>query len=149
MVVNTVTLPTVEQVKESTGVDVTDAQIANAWGIISTLTGVDLTIEVPLLARDARALRTAVVWQAPYLKANPGLTDQPGNLTSASTNGVAVAYSADQGSAGAILAPLARAALKRLSWRGIRVVRMRPAEYRDHPVQTIVEDGRESDWRRL
>ena len=69
--------------------------------------------------------------------------------SSAAANGVSVGYDAS-GSAGSLVAPLARYALDRLSWRRSRSVRMKRTK--DTPIvtpQTIINDGADTDWTPL
>jgi hypothetical protein len=143
---------TIAQVTARTGVaGVTDAHIATARGIVSAVVGVDLSLTPTPVLRlsDLGRLTAAVDWQAVYVKANPGIIEQAGNLTSASANGVAVGYDAS-GSAGALLAPLARMSLDRLSWRRSRSIRMKRVPDRPvAPPQTLVSDGADTDWTPL
>lgn len=147
-------ITTTAQVLATTGVTVTDEQIATASGVIEAVTGLDLTLDpLPLVKRDVRHLRAAVAWQARFMldpEAGAAI-DRAGNLTSASANGVAVAWGGD-GSADAILAPLARLALKRLSWKGSKTVRMVPGRTYEAGLterQTTTLDGSDQAWTPL
>lgn len=145
-------ITTPEQAKTITGADVTVEQIATATGIVEAVTGVDLSAEpLPFVRRDLRHLRNAVAWQARYMldPEAAAAVDRPGNLASANANGVSVAWTG--GSAEAILAPLARMALRRLSWRGSRSVRMVAGSATPTlgAPQTLVSDGSDGAWKPL
>jgi hypothetical protein len=140
------------EVAARTGIaGVTVANIATAVGIVSAVVGYDLAaVTLPAFRpRDLDRMTAAVDWQAVYVQQNPGVTTQAGNLTSASANGVAVGYDAS-GSAGALLAPLARLSLDRLSWRRSRSISMKRVPDRPvAPPQSLISDGADTDWTRL
>lgn len=143
---------TPEQVLATTGATVTPEEIGVAAGIIESVTGLDLSVDpLPYAKRDLRHLRSAVAWQARYMQTNGEAVDREGNLASANTNGVAVSWVG--GSADGILAPLARMALRRLSWRRSKTVRMvkgRPVPaLTEAPPQTLVSDGDDGSWKPL
>lgn len=154
-------ITTPEQVLATTGKTVTEAQIATAEGVIAAVTGVDFSVDftatpAPYRARDVRHLRAAVEWQARYMlgvDADQAI-DRAGNLTSASVNGVSASWSGE-GSSGAIVAPLAAMALRRLSWRksgSVRMVAGRPTPALREPLtlpQTLTSDGSDSSWKPL
>lgn len=139
------------QVLASTGVaGITDADIATARGILSAAVGVDLSVDpAPVFrARDLSRLTSALDWQAVYVHSNPGLATKAGNLAAASANGVGVTYAGT--SAGALLAPLAKMSLDRLSWRRSRSVKMRRVKDAPLPApQTLTNDGADGDWTPL
>lgn len=142
---------TPQLVQDRTGVaGITVAQIATARGIISAVVGYDLS-ETPLpafRAADLKRLEAAVDWQAVYVSKNPDLATRAGNLTSAGANGVSVGYDSS-GSAGAILSPLARYSVNRLSWRRSRSIRMKRVEDNPTRPQTLVNDGDPAEWKPL
>jgi hypothetical protein len=80
-------------------------------GAIESVTRVDMS------RRDAYWLRQAVCFQAAWLAPTPDYLER-NDITSANQSGV----SASGGPDWMTLAPLARKALKRLSWRGTRTV---------------------------
>lgn len=119
---------TVDQVQAMTGETVSAQDLAVASAMIDTKAGVseDLPAEA-LSARDRATLRKATIWQAPWVKANPGLlTDRE-----ASSSTSAAGTSDRRESVTAIMyAPLAILELRNLSWAGTRteyVPPVRPA----------------------
>lgn len=146
-------LATTAEVLQVTGATVTDAQLATAQAIVSVFSGIDLDPARDLAAagylpRDRRLLKSAVIWQAAYVVKDPDVTTRAGNLTAANANGVSVSYD-DTGSAGSILAPLAKLSLTRLSWRRSRAVSVVREAPRLWAVQTLTSDGSDADWRPL
>lgn len=142
-------LTTPALVLTATGKTVTTAQVATAQAMIGLLTGLDLdAVPLPYSARDVRALTRAVTWQSPYVAANPNLAADLGDIASASSNGNSVTYKEGTPEA-RLLAPLARAALSRLSWKRSRSLRMVPAKPTPLRSQTLLIDGDDTDWRPL
>jgi hypothetical protein len=145
----TVGFVTVEAVKSTTGADVTDDNIVEATGIIGACTGVDFTIDpLPLRKADVRHLRTAIVWQAKYVKEHPDVLTREAGMTGANANGVSVSWGPG-GSEGGLVAPLARMALRRLSWKGSRSVRMQSTTKPPAIPQTLTNDGADGAWSPL
>lgn len=152
---------TAEQASEMTGTaGIVEADVVKAQGILSVITGVDFEVDsadaLPYAKRDVRTLRTAIAWQAAYVHANGTKVDNAvasvREAVSASTNGVSVNYGTAEtvrGTLGGIVAPLASMALRRLSWRGSRSVRMVPSRRTLLRAQTLVLDGDDAEWRRL
>lgn len=146
-------LATLDEVQQVTGAAVTEAQLATAQAIVSVFAGIDLDPARDLtaagyLARDRRLLKAAVIWQAVYVKAHPDAVQQAGNLVAASANGVSVSYD-ETGSSGAILSPLAKLSLGRLSWRKSRAVSVVREARRVWATQTLTSDGSDAEWRPL
>lgn len=107
---------TVAEVTEITSVTVTDQQLALANTVIELLVGrtADATA---IRERDLRWLKRAVAFQAAWS------VDQPDLLTRTETNqqiqdGQHATFRPDSH----LLAPLARRALKKLSWKGTRSI---------------------------
>jgi hypothetical protein len=119
---------TAADVLSRTGATVTDAQIAQAQGIVELFTGYDLstvdwsTVQVTF-ARDQRKLRLAVAYQAAFIAAHPDV------FTSADVN-TSTADGASQSGPQmwAQVAPLARVALRKLSKNRSRSVKVVPDE---------------------
>lgn len=146
-------ITTPDAVAALTGKTVTAEDIATASGILEAVTGTDLTTEpLSYTTRDVRALRRAVSWQARYLADHPDLLSREGNLTGASTNGVSLSWG-EGGSAASLVAPLARMALRGLSWRRSKTLRMvkgRPVpSMREGGPQTLTSDGSDGAWTPL
>lgn len=111
---------TADDVQDITGVDIalTPALLAQADSIIGMHAGITSTAAV--YARDAEWLRQAVAWQTAWLAGQSGMAERS-SVTTVSQEGLQVTY---QDEAALVLAPLARRALKNLSWMGTRSVRM-------------------------
>lgn len=150
-----VTLTTPEKVQEVTGTTVDAADIAKAQAVLSVVTGVDFEVNsLPYATRDVRHLTSAVIWQTSFMKTHEAAVTEAmtsvREAVSASANGVSVNYGdAVKGTLNGIVAPLAGMALRRLSWRGSRSVRMVPSRRSILRAQTLVLDGDDAEWRRL
>ena len=109
---------TVADVLAMTGETVSVADVALASAMIDTKAGTsdDLPDEA-LGARDRATLKKATCWQAPWIKANPGLlTDRE-----ASTQTSSAGTSDRRESVTAVMyAPMAMLELRNLSWAGTR-----------------------------
>lgn len=147
-------LATVAEVTAVTGVTVTVTELIIAHGIIALTTGLDmdetttvedLTDTTGLRDRDVRLVRSAIRWQAAYLHNNPSVLTTAGNLVSAGANGVTAQWDAT-GSAGALVGPLAKLALGRLSWKRSRGIRLKRVPDRPRQLQTLTDDGSDGDW---
>lgn len=102
-----------------------DAATRNmAANAVELLTGLVESVErTDLASRDAYWLKLAVAYQAAWLLSQPDYLERSA-IASASQDG----QSATMGNADwLVLAPLARKALKRLSWRGIRTANTYPS----------------------
>jgi hypothetical protein len=119
----------VTQAQAITGELPSDTDLAVASSIIEMVAGVfaDAVEETApeagdavaqyIADRDLRWLRMACAWQSVWVKAHPDLMER--DLTSTeSADGQSAAWLAD----GQILAPLAKRALRNLSWRGTRSI---------------------------
>jgi hypothetical protein len=106
----------VSDVTEITGATVDAETLAQAQGVIELLVGrtADATW-IP--ARDLRWLRRAVAYQAAWMPSQPDLFTRT-EVASSSQDGASQVYRPDSH----LLAPLARRALKKLTWRGNRSV---------------------------
>jgi hypothetical protein len=150
-----VTLTTPEKVEEVTGTAVDAADITRAQAVIGLATGVDLDADsLPYATRDVRHLTSAVIWQTSFMKTHAEQVAEAmvavRSAVSASANGVSVNYGeAIRGTLNGIVAPLAGMALRRLSWRGSRSVRMVPSRRAVLRAQTLLLDGDDAEWRRL
>jgi hypothetical protein len=107
---------TIATVKGITGKDVDQDAINLARDVIELKSGaIEAAAEVG--PRDRYWLGKAVAYQAAWLASQVDYLERL-SVTSASQDGQSANYTAD----GLELAPLARLALKRLSWRGTRTV---------------------------
>lgn len=114
---------TPEQVLAATGVTATVEQISRAQLSIETLVGVVGAQSVGLLnTRDLYWLQSAVCFQTAWLNDQPDAFLRNDD-SSVSQDGISVTHKADA----LVLAPFARRAIKRLSWRGTRSVAPTPA----------------------
>lgn len=100
-----------------TGAEVTDQQLAQAQGVIELLVGRTPEANPRMRSKDLTWLKRAVAWEAAWLGSKPDLLTQS-DVNSVNQDGATADLKPDA----QILAPLARRALKRLSWRGNRSV---------------------------
>lgn len=97
-----------------TGVVVSESQLAQAQAVIELFSGV--TESYALSGRDGRHLRMAVAYQAAWMKGQIDVTTRT-DVSSVTQDEMSFQYANPDAP---VLAPLARAALKRLSWKGTR-----------------------------
>lgn len=110
---------TVAEVTTVTGKTVTATDRNIAAFAIELTTGLIESVErVDITRRDLYWLRQAVAFQAAWLADTPDYLER-NDVTAASADGQSATLKPDA----LILAPLARRAIKRLSWRGTRSVR--------------------------
>ncbi len=106
-----------------TGVTVSPEQLAQAQGVIDLTSGTteDAAVDLALRPRDLRYLRMAVAYQAAWMSTQIDLFART-EVSSLNQDGLQMT----PGHADALLlAPLARRALHRLSWRRTRSVSVR------------------------
>lgn len=115
------TWASVAEVATITGATVDAAGIERAQAAIETISGivVDDAAWARLPVNDRRWLRNAVAYQAAFMGPSPDYFERM-RVASAGVDGQSASYVADS----IELAPLARKALRKLSWRGSRVVRL-------------------------
>lgn len=134
-----------KEVSTLTGATVDDATIAQAQGVIELRTGV-LAEQFPALwGRDARWLARAVAYQAAFMAEHPDMFSRMG-VDSLGQDGQSMS---GRGSY-LTLAPLARVAIRRLSWKGTRSTTQEAAS----AAATVDDDeldglGRPLPWRPL
>lgn len=110
---------TVAEVATVTGKTVTETDRNIAAFAIELKTGLIESVARPdLTRRDAYWLRQAVAFQAAWLSETPDYLER-NEVESASQDGQSVTLKPDA----LVLAPLAKLAIKRLSWRGTRSIR--------------------------
>jgi hypothetical protein len=107
----------VEYTGNITGVVVTESHIAQAQGHIELFSGV--TEDYVIKARDVRHLRMAVAYQAAFVKGQIDLHNRT-DVSQVTQDEMSLQYANAEAP---VLAPLARVAIKRLSWKGNRSVR--------------------------
>ena len=107
---------TAQQTLDMTGVTVTDTQVSQAQTMVELFSGVDESYA--LRGRDVRYLRMAVAYQAAWIKGQIDVTTRT-DVSQVTQDEMSFTY-ANQDAP--VLAPLARQALKRLSWKTSRSV---------------------------
>lgn len=109
---------TVADVLTLTGKTVTEEQRRQAVGTLEIKTGLIEEVERPdISGRDRYWLKLATCYQAAWVAAQADLFER-NDVSSAAQDGESAAYRPDAH----VLGPLARTAIKRLSWRGPRTL---------------------------
>ena len=143
----------VTQVSDLTGVTVTGAELTRAEAVIGISCGrdPDTTPLASLSVRDQSWLGRAVAYQAAWMQAQPDMFTRS-LVATYSDNGQSLAF----GPSGQELAPLARRALRRLSWKGSLSVAVRGQSERaglaalvGGGVRDDDDGGAADDWRPL
>lgn len=117
---------TVADVALVTGKTVTDVDRNIAAYAVELITGlIESVPRVDVSRRDAYWLRQAVAFQAAWLADTPDYLER-NDVEAAAQGGQSVTLKPDA----LVLAPLARRAIKRLSWRGSRTIRPVPVDAR-------------------
>jgi len=111
-------------VQNLTGATVTDATITQAQGLMSLFSGYDLDADTLLtedmtFLPDQRKIRMAVAYQAAFMVAHPDIFTAA-DISSSSADG----YSQAWNELGAVIAPLAKIALRKLTRKRSRSVRV-------------------------
>lgn len=107
---------TTRDVKSITDHDVTEIQRRIAVATLETMTGLIEEIDRPDISdRDRYFLKLATAYQAAFVADNPDLFSR-NDVTSASQDGESASF---RNVDAHLLAPLARKALRRLSWRAL------------------------------
>lgn len=110
---------TVTDVASKTGATVTELERTIAAGVLETITGLIEEVDRPDISdRDRYWLKVATCYQAAFVLDNPDLFSRA-DVTSASQDGDSASF---RNVDAHLLAPLARKAVRRLSWRGLRPV---------------------------
>jgi hypothetical protein len=143
---------TLADVTAVTGKTVDAPTLALAISSIELVTGLIAEVErVDMTRRDAYWLRQAVAFQAAWIADTPDYLER---------NAVASASADGQSATGEhadwlVIAPLARRALKRLSWRGTRTIRPVPVDANgrvrvpSYYVPLEAHDDLTTPWRQL
>lgn len=106
---------TTEAVGHLTGVTVDDATLLQAQGIIELKTGVLIEQSPALGGRDAAWIARAVGYQAAFMFEHPDLFSRMA-VDAAGHDGESMSGRSDY----MTVAPLAKSAMRRLSWKGTR-----------------------------
>jgi len=118
------TWATVADVLEITGETVTSAKLRQAQYVIDMKSGRSYEIHDMLVAnsrrRDLHYLKLATAYQAAWMKSQPDMFGRM-NLTNVNADSSSATFGVDAMSLG----PLARGALKRVSWQGTRSLRVK------------------------
>jgi hypothetical protein len=113
-------LVTAQEVADKLGLSVDSVAIAKSQFIIETETGTHLgdsaLAEATYSEADLAVLRSAIIWQVAYLDENPEALKRISGVSSVSANGASISYFGGTETEDRFLSPLARAALRRLSW---------------------------------
>lgn len=131
-----------------TGIACAEDELLYAQAMIELFIGrTESLATAELSARDLEWLRRAVVYQAVWLKTNPDAVQRI-EVSELSQDGVSGTLTGDA----LVLAPLARRAINKLSWKGSRSVCVAPLDYRGRriywPGDPIIDYNFES-WRPL
>jgi hypothetical protein len=122
---------------EITGVTVTDALVLQAQAVIELFSGV--TEAYAISGRDVRHLRMAVAYQAGWMKGQIDVTTRT-DVSAVTQDQLSLTYANAEAP---VLAPLARHAIKRLSWkvsRSKRTPRPQDVVQKWDPEQEFVTD---------
>lgn len=122
------TWATTAEVADITGVTVTEAQLIRAQHVIDIVSGRTYEIHALLVeenrTRDLYWLKLAVAYQAAWMLSQPDMFTRM-NVTSVNQD----TSQAQMGASALTLAPLARRALNRVSWKGTRSLQVqRPGQ---------------------
>jgi len=107
-----------------TGITVTAAELGQAQAIIEMFS--DVTEEATLSSKNTRLLRMAVAYQAAWITEHPDLFTHV-DVSTMLQDGLQFTRGHENGT---LLAPFARRAINRLSWRRTRSLRVRPSKRR-------------------
>jgi hypothetical protein len=132
---------TAQQVLNTTGVSVTDAQLAQAQDDIEIFTNRVYAETARIRARDLYWLGRAVARQAAWLAGQFGLETRL-DATQIQQDQVSTTLQGD----GLVLAPMAARALKRVSWMRSRTVHIRSAVEGAGPVGNVLSDGADDSF---
>jgi hypothetical protein len=127
---------TAQQVLNTTGVSVTDAQLAQAQDDIEIFTNRVYADTARLRTRDLYWLGRAVARQAAWIAGQFGLETRL-DATQIQQDQVSTTLQGD----GLVLAPMAARALRRVSWMRSRTVHIRSAVEGAGPVGNVLSDS--------
>lgn len=131
------TMATVDEVTSLTGMNIGEADIAIAQSIVELTCG---RAEADLKPRDQRWMKMAVAYQAAWMASHPEVFSTM-DVSSMSQTDMSVVFRNDREAV--YLAPLARKALRRVSWRGTRSIQV------GSDFQSGKVDDHEGQWSSL
>lgn len=133
---------TIAEIKSVTGVDVDEPTRSLAAASVELVTGLIEEVErTDITARDRYWLRQAVAFQAAWLVIQADYLERS-DVSSASQDGQSAQGNPDW----LVLSPLARKAIKRLSWRGVRTMVIPSGAVRAQRVSALISDDHPG-WR--
>lgn len=136
---------TIADVATLTGKTVTAPQLVQAVASLEVVVGLIEAVERPdISARDRYFLKLATCYQAAWIAAQPDLYER-NDVASAGQDGESATFRPDAH----VLAPLARKAIKRLSWRGPRTLITPRADARGRVDTTSEEYDDSLAWKRM
>ncbi len=127
---------TAQQVLNTTGVSVTDAQLAQAQAAIQVLTNRIYTATARIRTPDLHWLGQAVASPAAWIAGQFGLETRL-DATQIQQDQVSTTLTGD----GLVLAPMAARSLRRVSWMRSRTVHIRSAVEGAGPVGNVLSDS--------
>lgn len=113
---------TTQDVRELTGVSVNDEQIARGQAMVELYSNRGPDAFESLSTKDQRLIKRATAYQVAYMDAHPELFAQM-DVAAQSQTDLSVSFRQDE--TAALIAPLARMALRGVSWRRSRSVRVK------------------------
>ena len=129
-----------------TGITVTDAVVLQAQTSIEVLTGrTFVTPSTSLSVRDLYWLKTAVAYQAAWLPQQVDLYSKA-ELSNISQDGMNITYDPATAGKALVCAPMARRAMRRLSWMGSRSLHTHPVGASRRSTTSADYDGEQ--WQR-
>lgn len=120
---------TTTQVSDITGTTVTTAQLNAASSVIDIYANRTEAASGGIHTRDLNTLKQACAWQAVW-QAQQTDYGTKSSFISMTQDGFSVTYGSDKSESEIMLAPLARRALRNLSWKGSKSTKPRRIEYR-------------------
>lgn len=124
------TLLSPAQAEGITDTPVTGAQLLKAQALIGLFVDRDLDDPLALTrmrSKDLRLLRLAVAWQSSIAGADQLAANLPPGVTAVTDGDISMTFGGKNGGSvelGSMLAPLARIAVSRLSWMGMRSIHL-------------------------
>lgn len=132
-----------------TGVQVTPSQVLQAQSSIEILCGRSFAVPVDTLkTRDLHYLKLAVAYQCAWLRQQPDFFGRS-DLSSINQDGMSITYDPATGGKAVVCAPLARRAMRRLSWMKSRSMHTTPvgASSEGIGLGDPIVDYEGEDWR--
>ena len=135
---------TIDSIAETTGKTVTATERNLAAQAIELATGaIELVVRIDVTARDLYWLKLAVCYQAAWLASQADYLERS-NVMNVSQDGMSATGAADW----LTLGPMARKAVKRLSWKGSRTLSPRSTTGLSAGVSPLISDAH-GGWKLL